>query len=170
MRQFMAPDDRLLFLKYALPCAGTLVRRGKVSQEYINGLVELVSMGELPQEDAESMFKVANAMCDAVAEKTGKSRVDSDVIREYFLLGHSEVVDERYDLMRDFDPVECKTYKGEIVSLGNGSAMVRTRLGEKEYRTSFAKDVKIGDTVVVHWNFVIERPPAAFSKRMADIA
>lgn len=162
----MIIKDRLLFLKYALPCAGTLVKRGNVSKEYVESLVKLVSDGKVPGENAEAMFKVANAMCDKIAKRMEKDSVDSDVIRQYFLLEHSEVVDDRYELMKDFDPVSCKTYAGRVVSCNNGSAVVETRLGKRDYKAAFAKGVKPGDSVVVHWNFIIEKVPEKYASLM----
>jgi hydrogenase maturation factor len=158
--------DRLLFLKYALPCAGTLVKRGNTTKEHVEGLVKLVSDGKVPAEDAESMFKVANAMCDSIGRRMGKETVDSDVIRQYFLLEHSEVVDDRYKLMGDFDPVDCKTYLGKVSQVDGDSAIVETKLGKKKYRSAFVNGLKAGDSVIVHWNFVVERAPGEFAKRM----
>lgn len=162
----MIIEDRLLFLKYALPCAGTLVRRGNVSKEYIDKLTKMVSEGRVPKEDAESMFKVATAMCNSIAERMNKEAVDADVIRTYFLLEHSEVVDDRFNLMKDFNPVDCKTYSGKVAGIGEGFANVRTRLGEKRYKTDFAKDLHTGDTVIVHWDYVVEKAPEDFLRRM----
>ncbi len=159
--------DRLLFLKYALPCASTLVKRGKASQEYVDSLVELVSSGKVPEESAESMFKVANAMCESIGRRMGKEEIDSDVIRQYFLLEHSEVVDDRYALMGDFNPADCKTYSGKVIEVTADSAIVETKLGRRRYRTTFVKEVKKGGIVVVHWNFVIEKAPEEFVSRMS---
>lgn len=158
--------DRLLFLKYALPCASTLVKRGNVKQEYINELILMVSNNKAPEETAEAMFKVANAMCDSIANRMDKSNVDSEVIRQYFLLEHSKVVDDRYELMRDFNPVDCRTYPGRVVRLGNGSAIVDTKLGEKNYKTIFAKGLKQNDKVVVHYDYIIEKIPEAIAEQM----
>ncbi len=163
----MIIKDRLLFLKYALPCAGTLVKRGNTTKEHVESLVELVSNGKVPEENAEAMFKVANAMCDSIGRRMGKESVDCDVIRQYFLLEHSEVVDDRYELMRDFNPVDCKTYPGRVISVGSGNALVETKLGRKKYKTTFMKGVKEGDTVVVHWNYIIEKPPKEYVTKMA---
>jgi hypothetical protein len=162
--------DRLLFLRYALPCAGTLVKRGKVTSEYIEGLVEQVSRNSAPKEDAEAMFKVANTMCDIVAERMGKQSTDAEVIRRYFLFEHSKVVDDRFELMRDFDPVDCRTYAGTVVKADGGSAVVETILGQRKYRTPFVKDLRAGDAVVVHFDFVVERVTAAVAteKRALD--
>lgn len=163
----MEISDRMLFLKYALPCAGTLVKRGVVSQVYVDGLIRKVSSGELPEAGAESIFKVANAMCGFLARKEGKSIIDSGVIRDYFLMKHSEVVDERYALMKDFNPADCRTYAGRVLKAAEGRATVDTPLGEREYRTDFCKDAKEGDTVAVHFDFVIEKVSAETASRMA---
>lgn len=153
----MNSEDRLLFLRYALPCASTLVRRGKVSQDRIDEMTRLVSENRPPPEGAEKIFVVANAMCDAIASRTGKRVVDSEVIRTYFLLEHSKVVDDRFALMKDFNPVDCKTYPGKVVSIGTGSAVVETALGRKDYRTTFAEGVRPGDDVAVHFDYIVER-------------
>ena len=158
----MEISDRILFMKYALPCAGTLVRRGTVTQEYVDSLISIVARGAEPYDGAERMFKVANAVCNDLAEKMGKSSIDSEVIRKYFLLEHARVVDDRYKLMGDFDPVACNTYSGKVVSLDFGKAVVKTRLGSNTYRIDFANDIREEDEVIVHWDFVVERMPEGF--------
>jgi hydrogenase maturation factor len=162
----MEIDDRLLFLKYALPCASTLVSRGNTTQAYIDKLIRMVSQGKVPKEKAEKMFKVANVMCDHWAKKMHKDVIDDSVIRKYFLLEHSQVVDDRYELMKDFNPVDCKTYPGKVMKVNGSSAMVKTRLGTKRYRTTFAKEVKEGDVVVVHYDFIIEKAPKRYVNKM----
>ena len=161
-------EDRLLFLKYALPCAGTLVKRGKVTQEYVDSLIKLVSEGRVPEENAEAMFKVANAMCEHIAARMGKSSIDAEVIRDYFLMEHSKVVDERYELMRDFDPSACKTYSGKVLGVGEGTALVETSRGRKEYKTVFEKGVREGDVVAVHFDFIVEKIPPSLARRMGQ--
>lgn len=158
-------SDRLLFLKYALPCANTLVTRGKVSQEYIDNLVELVSEGGIPEDGTEKIFKVATAMCDSIGRRMCKDTVDSEVIRQYFLLEHAPVVEDRYKLMHDFNPVDCKTYSGKVLDVTDGHAVVETKLGKKDYRTSFAKDVKKGDVVAVHFDYIVERVPEQYKSK-----
>lgn len=162
----MKIEDRRLFLKYALPCAGTLVKRGDVKKEYVDQLIGIVSDGNVPEEDAESMFKIANAMCGKIAERMGKKTVDTEVIRTYFLLEHSDVVDDRYALMGDFNPVDCKTYAGTVTQKDGDYATVETRLGRKRYRTAFTRDLKEKDRVVVHWDFIVEKAPKFFVEKM----
>ena len=165
----MIVRDRLLFLKYALPCARTLVKRGNVSQEYVDKLVDIVADGNVPEEDAEKMFKIATAMCNAIAVRMNKDEIDDDVIRKYFLTEHSPVVEDRYKLMKDFNPVDCKTYSGKVVGLEEDSAAVKTRLGTKEYRTAFAKDVAVGDIVAVHFDFIVEKISGELSEKMEEL-
>ncbi len=162
----MRIEDRPLFLKYALPCASTLVKRGNVTQERVEKLKQLVSEGKVPEENVERMFKVANAMCESIAERMGKNAIDAEVIRQYFLLEHSKVVDDRYKLMGDFNPVDCKTYAGRVIETSDGSAVVETRLGRKNYKSLFAKDVKKGDIVAVHFDYIVEKIDDKMAKKM----
>jgi hypothetical protein len=155
--------DRILFLKYALPCAGTLVKRGNVTQAHIDKLISLVAKGIEPEQGAERILVVANAVCADLAEKMGKDSIESAVIRQYFLRNHSEVVEDRYKLMRDFDPIACNTYAGTVMALAEGKAMIKTRLGSNAYRTDFTPDIGIGNAVIVHWDFVVERLPEGFA-------
>jgi hypothetical protein len=160
-------EDRLLFLKYALPCASTLVKRGVVTQERVDGMIALVSEGKLPEDGAERIFRVANAMCESIARRMGKGAVDAEVIRTYFLLEHSKVVDERFESMKDFNPVACKTYAGRVIEAADGLAMVETVLGKQQYKTLFAKDVKKNDDVAVHFDFVVEKISAETAGKMS---
>jgi len=161
-------DDRILFLKYALPCASTLVKRGVVTQEHVNSLIALVSDGEVPKEGAENIFKIANAMCESIAGRMGKGAVDAEVIRTYFLLEHSKVVDDRFESMKDFDPVACKTYAGKVAEVNGCFAIVETILGKQRYKTVFAKEVKKNDNVAVHFDFIVEKISAAIAGKMNE--
>ena len=162
----MIISDRLLFLRYALPCAFTLVNRGNVPAQDVENAIELVSHGKLPAEGFESIFKVANVMCEQVATRMGKKEIDSEVIRQYFLFEHSPVVEDRYKLMKDFNPVDCKTYPGKVAELNTSTAIVETRIGRREYRTDFERDVRIGDVVVVHFDFIVEKIPGTTAEKM----
>lgn len=164
----MEIEDRELFLKYALPCASTLVKRGSVTQDHIDNLIVMVSNGQMPKENAEEMFKVATAVCGHIAERMNKQKIDTEVVRQYFLFEHSPVVDQRYDLMHDFNPVDCKTYTGVVSKTENGYAIVRTSLGERKYKTVFARDVKENDKVVVHFDFIIEKISDETAEKMEN--
>jgi hydrogenase maturation factor len=171
-------EDKLLFLKYALPsivgkagcpgsCSGALV---KFSESQINDFVKQVSENKVPDIDIEKTFKFATTMCTHIAMEMGKSSIDSEVVREYFLFEHNSVVDERFELRKTFDSVACKTYPGKIVSLDKELATVETRIGKKEYSTSFLKDAKVGELVAVHFNYITERISMETEKKMNAVS
>lgn len=171
----MEIEDKLLFLKYALPslvgksgsrglCSGATVG---FSESQINGFVKQVSEGEVPDLDIGKTFRVATAMCNFIAAKMGKKSVDSEVIRKYFLFEHNNVVDERSKLAKGLDNESCKTYAGKILSIKEKLAIVKTRIGEKEYSTSFLNDAKVGDRVAVHFSYIIERVSAETEEKMS---
>jgi hypothetical protein len=153
----MKVKDRILFLKYALPCAGTLVKRGKVSQEHIDKIIEQISNNQVPKEEVEKKFKVAFAMCSNLAKEMKKDSINEEVIRRYFISEHDKTVDERFKLMGDFDPVACKTRIGKVLEVDKEFAVVETSLGKKKYKTVFTKDIKKEDNVIVHFDFVVEK-------------
>ncbi|MBL7160823.1 MAG: hypothetical protein ISS93_03170 [Candidatus Aenigmarchaeota archaeon] len=150
----MNPNDRLLFLKYALPCGQTLVKRGELSQGKLDSLIQKVSCS-LDVPDAERIFKVAYAHCSLLAKRAGKP-IDQKIIRQYFLEKHDEVIDKRFQEMRDFDPVQCQVLRGEVLEAGE-KAVVKTPSGTREFRTDFAPDLERGDRVILHWDFVVEK-------------
>ena len=82
--------------------------------------------------------------------------IDADIIEEYFLGKHDQVVDERFELMGDFDPERCRIYEGTIISINDDKALVKLEKKESEYRTDFVSDVKVGDKVIVHRDFVVK--------------
>jgi len=164
----MIIKDRLLFLKYALPCANTLVKRGTVSKEYVDKLIKEVARNKVPVENAEKIFKVATSMCFNIAEKMKKDSVDSEVIRQYFLFEHDKVVDDRFKLMGDFNPIDCKTYAGKVLSVHDKYAIVETPLGKRKYKTVFAKDVKKNDYVVVHFDYIVEKISSKIAEKMNE--
>lgn len=148
--------DRLLFLKYAVPCATTLVQRKTISKKNFEELLENVKNGKTPSGEPEKIFKVAYAMCSSKALAKNKE-IDAKTIRDYFWLGHDAVVDERFGLMRDFDPGHCKTFPGIVTQTNGEKAMVKTSLGKVECSTAFEKKAKKNDFVVVHRGYIVEK-------------
>ncbi len=148
--------DRLLFLKYAVPCAGTLVQRGTITQEQWDRLIAAVAAGQAPA-GAERIFKVALAACSLLALDSGKPAIDAAVVRQYFRAGHDAVIDARYQEMGDFDPEACRVWAGTVERISGRSAIVRLPQGMRECRADFLPDARAGEWVVVHWDFLVEQ-------------
>ncbi|MBI4182287.1 MAG: hypothetical protein HY520_04955 [Candidatus Aenigmarchaeota archaeon] len=148
--------DRSLFLRYALPCAGTLVRRGKVTQDWVDELVRAVSGGAAIPQGAEQVFAVACAACSLRALDQGKQAIGPEVIRGYFRKGHDAVIDRRYAEMRDFDPEACRVRTGVVEDVSGSRARVRLGAQVRILRTDLFPRVRAGMRVVAHWDFIVE--------------
>jgi hypothetical protein len=153
----IAKTSRPLFMKYALPCAGTLVKRGKVRKEYIDELIDAVKSGKEIPAGAEKIFAVAFAACSLLAKDKGKDIIDDEIIHEYFLSGHDTIIEKRYEEMGDFDKEACRVCIGTVESKGTGKAEVKTKSGSSVFRTDFAPSLKKGDSVITHWDFIVEK-------------
>ncbi len=159
----MEISDKLLFWKYALPCA---VPSKAAVKEDADRMIATVSKGNIPEEDLRSIFPIAPRLCEATAVKLGKKVIDASVIRVYFLLRHNEVVDASASQVNDYDPEDCKTYSGIVTNTDGVLAEVETTRGIREYRTDFCMNVKKGDRVVVHFDFIVEKISDSLSERM----
>jgi len=157
---------RLLFLRYALPCAETLVKRGIISKEYIRKLMKNVSFNEEVPKNSERIFKTAVLMCKRISKRFGKKFISESVVRKYFLFEHDKAIDKRYKMFKDFDSLTCRTYPGKVVSLKNRKAVVKTTIGKRRYKINLTQGLKIGDNVVVHRNFVVEKINESLAKRL----
>ena len=85
---FPSRKEKLLFLKYAVPCGIVLVRRGDITRDYHSSLIEKVMSGNIEDMDIENNFKIGSRMCFLIMKKLGKDRIDTEVIRHYFWLEH----------------------------------------------------------------------------------
>ncbi|MBI2233256.1 MAG: hypothetical protein HYU56_05010 [Candidatus Aenigmarchaeota archaeon] len=157
--------SRMLFMKYAVPCAGTLVQRGSARQEYVDMLIAAVKNNRPIPKDAERIFKVAFAACSLIAKDSGKKEIDADIVHQYFLFGHDTAVSKRYGEMGDFDPQACRIRPGVVRKMGNGFAVVENSLGRSRYKADYC-DVKEGDLVVTHWDFIVEKIDRATTEKM----
>jgi len=162
----MQITNKLLFLKYAIPCTNTLVKRGWITQERVDKMHELLKQ-ERVEEDIGSIYLVATSACKAIAFHKGKKEVDEDVIHEYFLDSHDEMIDKRFKQMGDFDPEECRTYPGKVLIVGEKIKLMTPR-GEKEISNTFVNELNQDDYVITHYNHIIEKITKEKAKDLWD--
>ena len=155
--RFLDEKARALFMKYALPCAGTLVKRGIVKGGEVKKLMKDVSSGTPVPESSEKIFKTALRECIKIARKSGKNSIDAESVRKYFLFGHDDAVRKRYKKFSDFDPASCAVYPGKVKSIRNGKALVETPMKASEFSTRLCPEIKKGDWASVHRNFIAEK-------------
>jgi hydrogenase maturation factor len=149
-----------------VPCAETLVKRGVISKNEFKHLLDQLKKGKEPGRNKENIFKIAIANLKFISIKKNENEISDDTIREYFLFKHDKVVDDRFELMRDFDADKCKTYSGIVRKIRNNNAKVETLLGINSYKTYFVKNLKVDDIVVVHRDFIIEKIPKQTAIKM----
>jgi hypothetical protein len=154
--EFATSEDKLLFLKYAVPCGMTLVNRGDISMEHLDNLREKAASERVDDVDPEETFKIAVRMCYLTARKLGKEMIDSGVIRKYFWHDHEDAIKWRSEVFNDIRLDTCRVYPGRVEHVGD-FVTVRTSMGNLEFRKDFIPDIRTGDIVVTHYDHVIER-------------
>lgn len=148
--------DIKLFLRYALPCAETIVKRGWVERDVVELELERAAItGESPEVDIRDIFSIAYARCALIARQMGKDAVDAEVIRRYFWTQHDKAIEERHKEMGDFDKQACRVLPGKVSTLS--PLVVETSSDSSEKDNSYRLDLKVGDYVVVHYSRIVEK-------------
>lgn len=152
----MKIKDKELFFAYALPCMEAWVKRGKISRKEAEELVNRYKRDKKLPPGTENLFPTALSFLKKIAREMGKDVIDKDVIREYFLKRHNEIIERMYRIKRDFDVEKCKTKKGEVIEVRESYVVVRVGDKTGNYNT-FVDDLKKGEEVILHWGYVVER-------------
>ncbi len=148
--------DVMIFLRYALPCAETLVERGWIGRDVVELELEHAAVtGERPKTDIRNVFPVAYAMCSLIAKQAGKDAIDAEVVRRYFWHRHDEVIEERHGKFKDFDKEACKVTVGRVTA--SSPPTVETAGGEMECENPYNVQIAPGDHVVTHYSHIIEK-------------
>lgn len=149
--------NKELFLKYAIPCGGVLVRRGELKKELLSDLTLRVEHGQDVNSPIENNFKVASRMCTILAKKMGKAEIDDEVIRRYFMFEHEKAIEWRKQIHPDINIRDCMVYPGKVIKADDGKVLVKTPLGEAFFNNVFDKELNAGDKVTTHYDYVSEK-------------
>jgi hydrogenase maturation factor len=163
--EFASKEDKILFLRYAIPCGITLMNRGDLDEAVLDNLRQKTASGDVGDVDPEGTFKIAVRMCYLTARKLGKEKIDSEVVREYFWHDHEDAVNWRSEVFRDIRIDTCKVYPGKVVSVGE-HATVSTEIGSIEFRRDFVPNLNKGDFVVTHYDHVVEKISEETAKKL----
>ncbi|OYT56468.1 MAG: hypothetical protein B6U68_03245 [Candidatus Aenigmarchaeota archaeon ex4484_14] len=151
---FDSEETKRLFLRYAIPCSMVLIRRGKVSEKTIDELKSKLMKNEKIRDDLEKIFTIAVRMLIILAKKSGKEKIDVQILHEYFWFKHVEAIEQRNTVFKDIPVQRCIVWPGVVVT---DDGMVRTPIGIKKYQKDFLPDAKQGDHVVVHYGYMVEK-------------
>ncbi|MBI2675271.1 MAG: hypothetical protein HYX24_02340 [Candidatus Aenigmarchaeota archaeon] len=150
--------DKRLFLRYAIPCTSTLVKRGTVKKELVNELLDYALRKREMQTDIRETFPVAYLACRKIAQNRGKGEIGPEEIREYFWNLHDDVIERRFEEKRDFDKDDCRIWAGKVLRLlEDNRAEVLTQRRERIFRNAFEPHLKKDDYVVTHYDFITEK-------------
>ena len=158
--------DKELFLRYAIPCGEVLVRRGELREELLSELKESVENGQEIDAPVGEIFKVASRMCTILAKRLGKTEIDGEVIRRYFMFEHEKAILWRKQFRPDISIKDCMVYPGKVLRIDFDKALVQTPLGEAMLRNDFNQDLKKGDVVSTHYDFISEKIEKGHARKM----
>jgi len=156
-------EPEVYFIRYAYPCAHILCTvRGDVSEgEFKEMEMAAIQNRVMDREYLEKVFFRAFNRINKIAEEMGKDRWDIDVIREYFVGRHNNVLMDS-DYPESFREM-CKTYLAEVVSMeedGEVTVKYHSELGgekKRKVKKDYFPELKVGDKVMIHWQYAVEK-------------
>lgn len=147
----MRIENRRLFFAYALPCIESTIKKGKISREKAKELFRKYEKGEELPESAEKIFEVAIFYLNKIARLMKKKSIDEVVIRTYFQKHHNKI------LGKGKRSEKCKVKIGKVVGICKDYVLVKVEGKTKKYK-SFVKSLKNGEEVVLHWDYIVDKP------------
>ncbi len=152
----MILEEPVLFLRYAVPCGHVLVKRGSLSQERLDYLEKCAASGQEPGGELENDFPIGVRMLKLTAKRMGKPTIDREVIRKYFWKEHKACIEWRAKMFRDIDTDKCSIRSGKVIEASGGTAVVETKEGRATVNSMFEPEIKEGDWVVTHYDYLVE--------------
>lgn len=155
---FADSEARRVFFAYALPCLEVHVSRGALDKKQARNIIKSYSSdADLPPR-MEEYFVRAIERCSKTAEKMGRSVIDAEAVRRCFRLEHDGYLKKESEEGVVRNPDYCRVWPGRVTELRETDhAVVNTPKGSRQYRTELVKDLKIGDLVAVHRDFIVEK-------------
>ncbi len=155
-------EPEVLFLKYAFPCAFIIKQRGEIDSKTFKTLEDAaVNNNVLDRSLLEKIFFRAFERIDKVAVEMKRHRWDAEVIREYFVKRHNEIIDNGMysyaaapESLKDLCKVHVATVKrisGKYLVVGYGDERTRPVMG------NLVRGVKEGDKVTIHYGYAVEK-------------
>ncbi len=147
----MKIENKKLFFAYALPCIENIIKKGKISREKAKELFQKYEKNEELPEGTEKIFEVALFYLNKIAKLMEKKSIDEEVIRTYFQKHHNKILEKGKHLEK------CKVKIGKVVKVGKKYTLVKVEGKTKKYK-SFVKNLKKGEEVILHWDYIVDKP------------
>lgn len=157
------------FLKYAFPCSFVLKQRGEIDDKIIARLERAaINNDKVSRELLERVYFRAFFRIKVLAEELEKDYWDLEVIKEYFLKRHNELLDgmfnDKDDKGLDVDPKApkflknlCKVFVARIIKKGEDFLVVEYDNGKRRVvSNALVLEAKVGDNVSIHYGYAVE--------------
>lgn len=166
MGNYLPVKDKELFLKYAIPCGRVLVKRGAITQKFLDEMRERVVSGGKLRDEYVNSFKVALFQLSEIARREGKEEINYETIRKYFYSKeHDNAIEWSSKFNKYVDEKLCRVKPGRILEIDH-DAIAETPLGELKIKLDFIPDAKVGDYVTVHYDHGCEIISEELAKEM----
>ena len=147
--------SEIFFLKYAFPCSFVLLSRGEINQRERKLLYKSAKEEKLylPIEKIEKIFWRALEFAGSIS--------DLNSVQNYWWFDHN-----KYLKLKKFKSIgnelmkECLVIPCRVVSVSENKVRVKSPFLDKivELKTDFV-DVRLGDKVTKHYDYVCEKIP-----------
>ena len=155
-------EPEVLFLKYAFPCAFVIKQRGEIDNKRFKTLEDAaINNTVLSRNLLEKIFFRAFERIDNVAREMKRSRWDAEVIHEYFIRKHNEIIDKGMysyatapESLKDLCKVHVATVKrisGKYLVVGYGDERTRPVMSDH------VRGIKEGEKVTIHYGYAVEK-------------
>ena len=149
------------FFRYAFPCSEVLLQLKRIDQEDYDSLEKMLLKGEVPsRSDLERIFPVAFERIKRLAGKMGRDYWDFDVISEYWLRDHNDVIDRGegiYGVASESFKKLCRVNVADIVERKGDNLIVEYDGGKRVVSDVLVRDVNVGDKVRIHYGYAVEK-------------
>ncbi|MBS3147183.1 hypothetical protein J4471_05830 [Candidatus Woesearchaeota archaeon] len=162
-------DPEIYFLKYAFPCSFIIKQRNEISQSEYNLLEESAIRDiKLSRKFLEKIFFRAFERIDKVAADLNKDRWNLEVIKEYFINRHNDIIEQgMYSYAQAPESLKnlCKIHTGKVIDISREYLIVEYEQDKhRPVLSSLVKKVKKGDFVTIHYGYAVERISPSFQK------
>ena len=155
------------FFKYAFPCAQVKLKLGSITPEKYEKLKQIFLENSSPnKQELENAFPPAFKRIKKLTEKKHKKIWDSEVIREYWIKNHNEVInqgDGMYGIASEQFKDLCKIHVAEVIEISPSTKELRVIYNNNQEKKSrivssfLVPNINVGDKVRIHFAFAVEK-------------
>ncbi len=152
---------RILFLKYAFPCAGVTLARGKITQKEYDALEKAARTSRpVKWKMLERIFAPAWRRIREVARELNADPREANTIRRYYLEFHNKYIknnDGSYADAPEALKKLCRVEKARIVGKGDDYYIIKIGAKKRPVSSMICHNASVGDTVSAHYGYAVEK-------------